>query len=122
MSASTPTWSRWDTYPPYQAFLQQAGGASVLDLTAASSVRFIAKNTINTATTVVISGDMTIASAQQGFVTYAWGGSDLSWADTYDVQYRIHWQAGGYERVPNDSYDQFIVFPDLSNNGNLPAD
>jgi len=102
--------------------LQQAGGASVLDLTAASSVRFIAKNTINTATTVVISGDMTIASAQQGFVTYAWGGSDLSWADTYDVQYRIHWQAGGYERVPNDSYDQFIVFPDLSNNGNLPAD
>jgi len=122
MSGSVPTWKRWDTYPPYEAYLQQAGGASVLALTAASSVRFVAKNTVNTATTVLITGDMAIASAANGYVTYAWGGSDLSWADTYNVEYRIHWQTGGYERVPNDSYDQFIVDPDLANNGNTPAD
>jgi hypothetical protein len=110
-----PTWKRWDTYPPYQAFLQQAAGASVIDLTTASSVTLLAVNTVNTATTVLIRGKMTVASAVMGYVTYTWGGSDLSWADTYNAEYEILWQAGGKETVPNDHYDQFTVMADLEN-------
>lgn len=115
MSASPPSWKRWDTYPPYAAFLQQAGGASVIALTAASQVKLIMKNTVNTATSVVVTGVMTIASAAQGYVTYNWASTDLSWADTYNVEYEIAWQAGGIETVPNDAYDQIVVIADLEN-------
>jgi hypothetical protein len=117
VSASAPSWKRFDTYPPYQAFLQQAAGASVLALTAASSVEFIAKNTNastgNNPTSLVIHGTMTIASAAQGLVSYAWGASDLIVADTYNAEYEITWQAGGIETVPNDSFDLFYCVADL---------
>lgn len=117
MSASPPSWKRGDTWPPYSAFLQQAGGASTLSLAAASSVLFLAKNTGTTqganATSLVIKGQMAIASAAQGYVTYTFGASDLILADTYNVEYEITWQAGGTETVPNDSWDQFVVVADL---------
>ena len=113
MAGSAPSWKRFDTYPPYEAYLQQAGGQSSLPLTAASSVLFIAKNSGNTATSVLIKGPMTIASTTNGYVTYAWGASDLVLADTFNVEYEIHWQAGGYETVPNDSYDSFTCVADL---------
>jgi hypothetical protein len=113
MSASPPTWKTGDTGPKYSAFLQQAGGASVLSLSAASSVEFIAKNSGNTATSVRIKGTMTIASAAQGYVTYAWGASDLIFADTYNAEYEINWQDGTTETVPNDSFDTFTVLADL---------
>lgn len=113
MSASPPTWKVGDTWPPYSAFLQQAGGASVLSLSAASSVEFLAKNSGNTATSILIRGQMTVASAAQGYVTYTFGASDLILADTYNVEYEILWQAGGIETVPNDSYDSFTVLKDL---------
>lgn len=114
MSASPPTWKRHDTYPPYQAFLQQAAGASVLPLAAASQVKLIMKNT-GQATSVVVTGVMSIASAAQGYVTYNWATNDLSFADTYNVEYEIAWSAGGIETVPNDAYDQIVVIPDLDN-------
>lgn len=116
-TGSSPVWKRFDTGPPYEAFLQQAGGASALPLTTASSVEFIAKNTgastPNVATSVLIRGTMTIASAAQGYVTYAWGASDLILADIYNVEYEISWQDGTTETVPNDSYDTFVCYPDL---------
>lgn len=116
MSASPPTWKRGDTYPPYAATLQQAGGASVLPLTAASQVELIAKNTgasTTSPTSVLIRGIMSIASPALGYVTYSWGASDLILSDVYNVEYEISWSAGGTENVPNDSYDTFAVFPDL---------
>lgn len=89
----------------------------MLSLAAASSVLFLAKNTGTTqgagATSLVIKGPMTIASAVQGYVTYTFGASDLILADTYNVEYEILWQAGGTETVPNDSYDTFTVVADL---------
>lgn len=113
MSASPPSWKVGDTYPPYSAFLQQAGGASSISLTAASSVEFIAKNSGNQATSIIIKGAMSIASAANGYVQYSWGASDLIFADTYNSEYEIVWQAGGIETVPNDSYDSFTVVKDL---------
>lgn len=113
MSASPPTWKRGDTYPPYSALLQQAGGASVISLATASTVTLYAQTT-GGATSVTIKGLMTIASAAQGYVTYNWGASDLILAGNYNVEYEILWQSGGTETVPNDSYDQFVVFADLA--------
>jgi hypothetical protein len=116
-TGSAPVWKRYDTGPPYQAFLQQAGGASTLPLGTASQVEFLAKNTgastPNVATSVLIHGTMSIASAVQGYVTYAWGASDLILADVYNAEYEITWQDGTTETVPNDSYDTFAVIADL---------
>lgn len=120
-TGSQPVWKRFDTAPAYAAFLQQAGGASILPLTVASSVKLIAHNTgasttINgVASQILIRGTMTIASAAQGYVTYAWGASDLAIADVYNVEYEIAWQDGTIETVPNDSFDRFDVYPDLEN-------
>lgn len=121
-AASAPTWKRFDTYPPYQAFLQQAAGASVLSLATASQVEFIAKNTNastgSNPTSLVIHGTMTIASAAQGLVSYMWGASDLIVADVYQAEYEITWSAAPpvqVETVPNDSYDTFYVVADLEN-------
>lgn len=120
MSASVPAWKRFDTAPLYTAYLQQAGGASVLSLTTASQVEFIAKNTgastQSTPTSILIHGTMTIASAAMGLVTYQWGASDLIVPDVYNVEYEITWQGGPpvlTETVPNDSYDTFWVIADL---------
>jgi hypothetical protein len=118
-TGSVPTWKRFDTDPPYAAFLQQAAGASVLPLTTASTVKLIAKNTgasttINgVATQILLTGQMVIASSAQGYVTYTWGASDLAVADVYNVEYEIGWQNGTKRTVPNDSYDQFQVIADL---------
>jgi hypothetical protein len=120
-TGSVPTWKRFDTDPPYAAFLQQAAGQSVLPLTTASQVELIAHNTgasttINgVATQVTIRGVMTIASAVQGYVSYAWGSSDLAVADAYNAEYEISWQNGTSRTVPNDSYDTFYVIADLEN-------
>ena len=120
-TGSVPTWKRWDTDPPYAAFLQQAGAASVLPLSTATQVELIAHNTgasttINgVATQVLIRGIMTIASAVQGYVSYAWAGSDLAVADVYNAEYEITWQNGTTRTVPNDSYDTFYVIADLEN-------
>jgi hypothetical protein len=116
-TASVPTWKRGDTDPPYTAFLQQAGAASVLPLTAASTVELIAKNTgaslSGTPTSVRITGAMTIASAAQGMVQYVFGPSDLILADAYNVEYEITWSNGTIRTVPGDSYDTFWVIADL---------
>lgn len=116
-TASVPTWKRWDTDPPYTAFLQQAGAASVLPLSTATQVEFIAHNTgaSTGGSQIIIRGPMSIASAVQGLVTYAFGASDLAVSDTYLVEYQIYWQNGTTRTVPNDSFDTFIVFPDLDN-------
>lgn len=120
MSASPPTWKRFDTFPPYVAFLQQAAGASVINLTNASSVEFIAHNTGASTTfggvptQILIHGNMVIASAAQGMVQYNWGTSDTAVADVYLSEYEITWNGGqGTETVPNDSYDLFWILADL---------
>jgi hypothetical protein len=126
MSASPPTWKRNDTYPPYTAFLQQAGGASVVSLVTASAVEFIAHNTGASTTIngvpsqVLVRGYMTIASPAQGMVQYAWGASDTVVADIYQSEYEITWNSasqamGGVETIPNDSYDLFWILSDLEN-------
>jgi hypothetical protein len=116
-TASVPTWKRGDTDPPYTAFLQQANAASVLPLTAASSVEFVAQNTgaslLGVASSLRIKGTMTIASAAQGMVQYVFGASDLILADAYNVEYEITWQNGTTRTVPGDSYDTFWVIADL---------
>jgi len=116
-TGSVPTWKRGDTDPPYTAFLLQAAGASVLPLTAASTVEFVALNTGaslgGAPTSLRIKGAMTIPSPPQGMVQYVFGQSDLILADAYNVEYEITWSNGTVRTVPGDSYDIFYVIADL---------
>ncbi len=110
--AASAIWKRYDTYPPLAAVLSDTNGA--IALTSASSVKAVWQST-TPPTQITGTGPMTIASAAGGYVTYGWQGSDLGYADTYNLEFEIHWQTGTIETVPNDGYATFKVEPDLEN-------
>jgi hypothetical protein len=85
---------RFDTYPPVQATLTDSNGP--INLASATTVKFIMKGT-----SVLVTGSCTIVNAATGQVQYAWGVSDTSVADIYQVEFEIHWNNGGIQTVPN---------------------
>lgn len=90
---------RFDTYPPVTAVLSDVNGP--IDLTAASSVKFIMKGQQQS---TVVTGTCAISSpANAGQVQYFWVSGNTSVADTYGVEFEITWQAGGKQTVPNSS-------------------
>lgn len=88
------TVKRFDTYPPIAATLTDSNGP--INLTNATTVKIILKGT-----TVLITGTCTIVSPTAGTVQYAWTTGDTNIADTYQVEFEIHWAAGGIQTVPN---------------------
>ena len=110
------TLKQFDTYPPLVTNLADSSGASGINLTAASSVYLVLKGVASGA---VIHGQCTIASAAVGLVQYAWGPSDTAIADTYNGEFQINWAAGGIQKVPNDSTQNFTVLINQSLDGSV---
>jgi hypothetical protein len=181
ISTPTPTWKRFDTYPPLIGALQSAG--LFVDLTSATAIKAILKGTtalvtgsctkltvatptgtltlgsasitaVSALTNIVVGSSIQGAGVPQGArvgsinsvtnvitmvdvnnnpigataagtgvtltinvgtVSYTWGGSDLSVADTYQQEFEVTWTGGAIETFPNDSYNTIIVKPDLEN-------
>jgi hypothetical protein len=42
-----------------------------------------------------------ITNAPGGQVSYTWSGTDTAVADTYQVEFEIHWATGGIQTVPS---------------------
>lgn len=95
MSASY-TIKTFSTYPPLPATLSDADG--VIDLTTAVSVTLFLKGSKGG----VITGNCDVAEDPTlGQVTYSWQPGDTDIADIYEVEFKITWNEGGDERVPN---------------------
>ena len=98
-----------DTWPELNAQLKDANGN--IDLTTASQVKLLAKNTTGS---VSWSGTCTIVDAIAGRVKYALQATpDTATINTYDAEFEITWASGKISTVPNDGYFQIEVKADL---------
>lgn len=80
------------------------GAQTPIDLSTASSVRFIMRSTgLSDADPPKVNGLMTITDAINGVVTYQWTGTDLDTVDTYNIEHEIHWADGGIKTIPDKS-------------------
>src|SRR6185312_9192231 len=86
-----------DTYPAWICTLTDSNGA--IDLTNASTVKMYGKGT-NTGTAL---GPLTftVVDALAGVVSYLPTTADTGTPDIYNVEFAIHWAAGGIQKVPN---------------------
>jgi hypothetical protein len=105
-----------DTAPAYVADLADDFGLvseAPINLTSATSVRFLMRKNGQTGTPKV-SSVMTVTDAANGRVQHNWGTADLDTVGTYDVEFEITWTDGTIETVPNDTYLTINVVDDLT--------
>lgn len=72
---------------------------SVINMVAAGSIT--QANPAGTPVVALTSGVAVAIVANRGMVSYTPTGTDTATADVYDVEFTIHWNAGGVQRVPN---------------------
>lgn len=100
------TIKRNDRRPRYRVNLT-ADGAPV-DLTAATSVRFLMKE----GTTLKVDGVATVVDALNGGVEYAWAVGDTDTAGEYQVEIEVSW-GGETQTFPSDGYFTCSIQNDL---------
>lgn len=99
-----------DTWPTLDAVLKDGNGDPI-DLTAATQVKVLAKNSTGS---VTWSGTCTITSAPAGAVTYTFTGvTDTSTVNSYDAEFEITWTSGKITTVPTVGYFKIVVGADL---------
>lgn len=106
------TYKQADTWPPLQRQLKQNvdGVVSLVDLSTATVVKFIAKSQ-DGLTTITNTG--TFVDKPNGIVQFTFAGTDLAVVGTYNCEIEITWGAGQYETFPNDSYFTMLIVADL---------
>lgn len=101
-----------DLFPVLEVTLTDELG--LVDLTAATAVKFLAKLQAG-ATTIV--GTMTKAANQtttgKGKATYQWVSPDTSVIGVYDVEFELTWPSSLPETFPHDSYKTLEIKADL---------
>jgi hypothetical protein len=106
------TVKRGDTRPVLTFTLNQtvSGTATAINLTTASTVTLLLKDTAGATTG---GGVCTIASAASGRVTYTLKTSDTNTVRTWNGEFEIIWADAGIETVPNEGYVTIAVVSDL---------
>lgn len=101
----------YSTWPPLSAVLSDANGP--IDLSTATSVTLFLEGTLGG----LITGPCTITDATAGTVQFPWAAGDTDVADTYELEFKIIWSAGGDQRVPNAAANNPTVEIDASLDG-----
>lgn len=96
---------RGDTWPPFKAQLTVGGAA--LDLSQASSVRFLASGP------KTIFGYMAVTDAAKGEVRYLWAPLDLDTPGLYQVEVEVVFTDGVILTAPSSGYREIEVIGDL---------
>lgn len=98
---------RNDRLPPVTALLRGADNLPI-DLTDATSIRFICTNGVDGA--AVIESPPT-----DGRVRYDWGADETADAGQFNAEFEITWNDGRKQTVPNgqDEYIRVIITADL---------
>lgn len=76
-----------------------ASGAGTINMVAAGSITLA--NPAGTPVTATANGTGVSIIVNRGQVTYTPTTTDTGTADTYNVEFAIHWTAGGVQKVPN---------------------
>lgn len=106
------TLKQLDTYPAWICTLTDSNGA--IDLTNATLVKMVGKG----AKTGTALGPVTftVIDAHAGQVSYLPTTADTGTPDIYNVEFAIHWAAGGIQKVPNaaEANPQITIDPDIT--------
>lgn len=99
-----------DLLPNVRATLTDNEGNAV-DLTLASSVKFVMKSP--SATTAKVDAAGTIVTAASGIVQYTWATGDTDTAGTFNAEFEVCWDVGVYQTFPANGYLEVEIIPDL---------
>lgn len=99
-----------DLKPNVVATLTDYSGTAV-DLSTASSVRFIMKSPSSSTAKVDAVG--VITSAASGLVGYAWSDGDTDTAGVYEGEFEVDWGSSVYQTFPAEDYIEIEVVADL---------
>lgn len=108
------TRKRHDTGYPPTFTIEDSNGA--VDLSAATSVRFIVSN-LDTGV-IKINADTVINPDQvnhKGECTYNWQAVDVDTIGVYRCELRVLWNNGTQTTFPSDGYERLILIEDLDN-------
>jgi hypothetical protein len=100
-----------DLLPVIEATLTSGGFA--IDLTLATSVHFIMKNSATN--TVAVNALASILSPTQGTVRYTWVTGDTNVVGSYLGEWSILWSGGRQQTVPTLTYHTISILADLDN-------
>lgn len=99
-----------DLRPSISATLTDSTGAAI-DLTSATSVKFIMKSPTSSSAKISTAG--VIETAASGIVSYTWNGTDTDTVGTYNAEFEVDWGSGVYQTFPADGYLEVEVVADL---------
>ena len=100
-----------DLEPKFIVTLLQADGVTPIDLTSASSVKFIAQPV---GAGAIINRSMAFENRAAGQVSWSPTATDTDTVGAYNFEVQITWSAGRWQTVPNDSFGSMIVSQDLA--------
>lgn len=107
--ASDFTLKAHDTMPPIQATL--SSGGSAMNLTTATSVKFIMKAVAGL--TAKVASPAVIVTPASGVVRYDWATGDTDTPGDYTAEWEITWAAGKKQTVPTLTYHTVTILADL---------
>lgn len=107
------TMKRNDTRPVIEAQLLMPDPVDpstniAVDLTAASSVKFLMKKD----STLKVTAAATVVNAATGLVRYTWAVGDTDTSGTYNVEWEVSW-GSDKQTFPSDSYLNVVIMDDL---------
>lgn len=100
-----------DRLPSLEVICKDASGVAV-DLTAATSAKFIMKN--NTGGAVKVNTTAVISSAGSGLVRYDWLAIDTDTAGTFSGEFEITFPTAKPLTFPNGEYITITIFADVA--------
>lgn len=100
-----------DLLPKIRCTLKDGDGV-VVDLTTASSVKFMMRKRYGTTAKIDAAASI-IAPATSGIVEYAWSGTDTDTTGLYQAEWEVLFP-GGRETFPNASYILVRILDDIA--------
>jgi hypothetical protein len=98
-----------DLLPQLQA--QLTNGGVPVDLTTASSIKFMMSNAI---VGVVVNAAAAVTGAPTGLVAYTWISGDTDLTGTFQGEFAVTWPSGKEQTFPNDSYLTIKILAEIA--------
>lgn len=108
---SVLTFKKGDLEPTFIATLYKEDGVTPIDLTSASSVKFIA---VPVGGGTTINRAMSFVSRAAGTVSWAPTAGDTGTVGAYNFEIQVTWSTGRWQTIPNDSFGSMVIVQDIA--------